>query len=144
MGLLQSSRWELLWMHSNHYLISNSKFLQHLMRICRRLIIIVANSNLPYDMLMQLMQILWKWLSWCTSKTDEHVRLSNVRVDGNLFSSGIWKTYVRRKRTYFYCIRPFSLLLGYFLYLVGSVNWLGWENSFCMRLIESQLDYWVG
>ena len=58
--------------------------------------------------------------------------LKPMRVDGNSSSQkheGVGLTCVRGA-TRFYCIRSFFLLLGFFLYLVGSVillsvPWLG-------------------
>jgi len=55
----QSFQWEPVWVHSTQYLIAYSEFLQPLMRLCSRLIVIMVEYYVPSDVIMQLRQM------WC-------------------------------------------------------------------------------
>ena len=64
------------------------------------------------------------------------------RVDA--ISSRTWWTYVCIRRNSLQLLVIFFIDKLSFLYLVVAFpHQLGSENSFCMELIKSQLDYWV-
>ena len=69
------------------------------------------------------------------------------RVDGNLSSSGTWRTYVHRRHNSS-IIMMFSLLIGFFfsiLVVAFSPTSVRIGNSFCMSLIKkaTRLLSWV-
>jgi len=59
MKLFQSSQWEPLWVHSNQHLVTYCEFLQPLVRLCSRLIVIIDDCHLPCIMIIEIMQM------WC-------------------------------------------------------------------------------
>jgi len=59
MDLFQSSQWELLWVHSNQHLITYWECLQLLVRLCNRLLVIIVECYVHFDVIMQLRQM------WC-------------------------------------------------------------------------------
>ena len=57
MDLFQSSQWELLWVHSNQHLITYWECLQLLVRLCNRLLVIIVECYVHFDVIMQLRQM---------------------------------------------------------------------------------------
>ena len=57
MNLFQSYQWKHLWVHSNQHLVTYCDVLQSLVRLCSRLIFIIADYHLLCIIFMQLMQM---------------------------------------------------------------------------------------